>query len=153
MTQPFSPSPSRRNHRAAIVAQAPDAALRQAWATYPDDPAFTYVRRPETGLVCVRGRIGGGGASFPFGDATATRTTVRLENGAIGHAMVLGRNAERATIAAVIDALARDPNAATGIDKHIIEPLAQALAARDAKRARQTAATKVDFFTLVRGED
>ena len=33
------------------------------------------LRGPETGLVTVRGRIGGGGAPFNTGEATVTRAT------------------------------------------------------------------------------
>ena len=143
----------RRKLRQQVIANAPKAMLDAYWQKLGCDPAFTFLRGPETGLVALRGRIGGGGAPFPFGDATATRVSVRLENGTAGHALVLGRERSRATIAAVIDALCHDGNMAARIDAELVGPLEQMILARDDKRARQTAATKVDFFTMVRGED
>ena len=38
------------------------------------------------------------------------------------------------------------------VESEIITPIRQRLAAEKSKRAAETAATKVDFFTLVRGE-
>lgn len=142
-----------RQDRAAIVAQAAAADLQALWKQFGADPAFSYLRGPQTGLVALRGRVGGGGAPFPFADATATRASIRLETGAVGHAVTLGRDRQRATIAAVIDALCKDPQQASRIDRELIEPLQRSTEARDLKRAEQTAATRVDFFTLVRGED
>ena len=62
------------------------------------------LRGPETGLVTVRGRIGGGGAPFNTGEATVTRATVRLPSGQIGHAYALGRDKEKVRLAAILDA-------------------------------------------------
>jgi alpha-D-ribose 1-methylphosphonate 5-triphosphate synthase subunit PhnG len=108
---------------------------------------------PETGLVALRGRMGGDGRPFNFGEATATRATVRLANGEIGHAIQLGRNAKKARLAAVIDAMAQSPEMAERIEAQIIAPLRAIEAVRSARARAETAATKVDFFTMVRGED
>jgi len=139
--------------RQAVIAQAAPAALKIAWEALGLDPDFTMVRGPDTGLVALRGRIGGGGAPFPFGDATSTRTTVRLGDGRIGHAFLLGRDHARATIAAVVDALCQHNEDAQRIDEELIRPLSAEVNARDRKRQAETAATRVDFFTMVRGED
>jgi alpha-D-ribose 1-methylphosphonate 5-triphosphate synthase subunit PhnG len=111
------------------------------------------VRGPETGLVALRGRIGGGGDPFNFGETTVTRATVRLENGAVGHSVALGRDRRKAKLIAILDALAQDPEMESKIDSEIVRPLQASLMARDAERRAETAATKVDFFTMVRGED
>ena len=111
------------------------------------------LRGPETGLVTVRGRIGGGGAPFNTGEATVTRATVRLPSGHVGHAYALGRDKEKVRLAAILDAAwcAEDTRAA--VEEKVIAPLRKAQAAADAKRRAETAATRVDFFTMVRGED
>ena len=111
------------------------------------------MRGPETGLVMLRGRVGGGGAPFNFGEATVTRATVRLPGGAIGHSYALGRDKQKARLAAIADALWQDPAERADVEAKVLEPLRAAAAAADAKRRAETAATKVDFFTLVRGED
>ncbi|WP_378949231.1 phosphonate C-P lyase system protein PhnG [Mesorhizobium sp. ANAO-SY3R2] len=111
------------------------------------------LRGPETGLVSVRGRIGGGGAPFNFGEATVTRATVRLPSGEVGHAYALGRDKEKARLSAITDALWQNEARRADIEQLIIAPLRAAQTAADATRRAETAATKVDFFTMVRGED
>lgn len=143
-----------RARRMAVLANCDPAGLARLWQVLGIDPAFEILRGPETGLVALRGRVGGGGAPFNFGEATATRVSVRLEGGAVGHAMQLGRDHARAKIAAVIDALcASDPQTAERIEAAVIDPLAREAQDRDSRRAAETAATRVDFFTMVRGED
>lgn len=142
-----------RQERSAVLATAPAADLLRHWQALGLDPDFRFVRGPEIGLVSLRGRIGGGGAPFPFGDATATRATVRLDDGRVGHAMTLGRDSQRATIAAVIDALCQDAGERNRVHEQLIAPLQEAIRKRDDTRAAETAATRVDFFTMVRGED
>lgn len=111
------------------------------------------LRGPETGLVSVRGRIGGGGAPFNFGEATVTRATVRLPSGEIGHSYALGRDKEKARLSAITDALWQDPERRAEVENKVLAPLRAAQAETDATRRAETAATKVDFFTMVRGED
>ena len=144
---------AERRVRLDILAQSDGAMLAERWRALGVDPVCTFLRGPEAGLIALTGRMGGGGAPFHFGEATATRATVRLEDGAVGHAMVLGRDPAKARYVALIDALAQDAAMAPMIEETVVAPLRDALAARDAKRAGETAATKVDFFTMVRGDD
>ena len=148
----FGDSEGRRE-RMAVLAQADGHELQRLWADTGLDPECEIVRGPETGLVVLRGRIGGGGAPFNFGEATVTRATVRMGNGAVGHSIMLGRDRAKAKLAAVIDALGQDEAGAALVDEAIIGPLRQAQSERDNRRQAETAATKVDFFTMVRGED
>ncbi len=111
------------------------------------------LRGPETGLVTVRGRIGGGGAPFNTGEATVTRATVRLPTGEIGHAYALGRDKEKVRIAAILDASWCAEETRGTVEAKVVAPLVRMAAEADAKRRAETAATKVDFFTMVRGED
>lgn len=142
-----------RQARLSTLACADGALLMELWGRLEVDPACEMVRGPETGLIALRGRIGGGGAPFNFGEATVTRATVRLENGAVGHSIALGRDRRKAKLIAILDALAQDLDLESKIDTEIVAPLKASLAARDAERRDETAATKVDFFTMVRGED
>lgn len=114
-------------------------------------PSFTYLRRPETGLVMLRGRQGGTGSPFNIGEATLTRCSIRLANGTIGHAFVMGRSHEHAVSAAVCDALLQGPQHAE-LTETVIAPLARERAERERQMALKNAATKVDFFTMVRGD-
>lgn len=137
----------------AALALAPADELKRLCAAAGVICEAEFLRGPETGLVSVRGRIGGGGAPFNFGEATVTRATVRLPSGEIGHAYALGRDKEKAKLSAIADALWQNPARRADIEDKIIAPLRAARTEADAVSRAETAATKVDFFTMVRGED
>ncbi|MEO8884272.1 MAG: phosphonate C-P lyase system protein PhnG [Devosia sp.] len=145
-------APNGRKANMAVLAQAASGDIATAWAAWPEKPDFHLVRGPETGLVMVRGRAGGGGAPFNLGEATVTRATVRLATGEVGHSYALGRNGEKARLAAIFDALSQRP-----ADAGAVEALVAALHAKtdkaDGQRREETAATRVNFFTMVRGDD
>jgi len=136
-----------------LLARAERDELDAAWETLPEKPAVQPVRGPETGLVMVRGRIGGGGSPFNLGEVTVTRTTIRLASGKVGHAHALGTDRERSRLAAIFDALWQEPATKDFVERTILAPVAERIGAADAKKADETAATRVDFFTMVRGED
>jgi alpha-D-ribose 1-methylphosphonate 5-triphosphate synthase subunit PhnG len=144
---------SERRAAMATLAHAASAELSRLWdeSGLPDQAQL--LRGPETGLVTLRGRIGGGGAPFNFGEATVTRATVRLPNGTVGHAYALGRDHQKARLSAIVDALWQDPQRRAEVEEKILGPLRRTAAVADGKRLAETAATRVDFFTLVRGED
>lgn len=137
----------------AALALAPANELKRLCKAAGISGEAEMLRGPETGLVSVRGRIGGGGAPFNFGEATVTRATVRLPSGEIGHAYALGRDKEKARLSAIADALWQNPARRAEVEQKIIAPLRAAQTEADAVSRAETAATKVDFFTMVRGED
>ncbi len=141
--------PMPRKDWMAVMAKAPASRLAMLM---PDLPDHSHLRPPEVGAVMVRGRIGGTGAPFNLGEVTVTRASVRLHDGTVGHAWVQGRNKDHATRAAVLDALLQT-GAGPRLQSSIIDVLAAEAQAIRATRAAKAAATKVDFFTMVRGED
>lgn len=151
MTTEISAEQSARKRALDVLAAAPAKALAERWAAFGDQPAHQRIRGPETGLVMVRGRAGGGGAPFNLGEATVSRASVRIVTGEVGHGYCLGRDLDKAEAIAVIDALRQ--REAGKVDAEIIEPLEALMAAGDEKRAEETAATRVDFFTMVRGDN
>jgi alpha-D-ribose 1-methylphosphonate 5-triphosphate synthase subunit PhnG len=116
-------------------------------------PAHDAIRPPECGLVMVQGRIGGDGAPFNVGEATVSRAAVRLQSGETGIGYVLGRDREKARLIAICDALVQTDRYRAAVEEHVVAPIRARLLAARRREAEQTAATKVDFFTLVRGED
>lgn len=140
----------------SVLAKARAETIEPLLDAVPDKPRWTCIRPPEVGMVMVRARAGGTGQRFNMGEMTVTRCVVRLDGGpdgsAVGHAYVAGRDARHAELAAVVDAMMQLPERQDALRRTVIEPLAAAQAeARDRTR-RRTAATKVDFFTMVRGE-
>ncbi|UDF31737.1 UNVERIFIED_ORG: phosphonate C-P lyase system protein PhnG (plasmid) [Roseateles sp. XES5] len=143
---------AERQKAMGLLAKASRAELQAAFEALENKPAAQPVRGPETGLVMVRGRIGGGGAPFNLGEATVTRASIRLEDGTVGHGQSLGTDGAKARLAAIFDALFQQPARKADVDM-LLETIAARVAEEDAAKARQTAATRVDFFTMVRGED
>ncbi|WP_444454551.1 phosphonate C-P lyase system protein PhnG [Rhodobacter capsulatus] len=155
MSAPVSNAAFDTSARAAtlsLLARAPGARLA---TLLPDLPPFDWLRRPEVGAVMVRGRMGaGGGAPFNLGEMTVTRCALRLADGRVGHAAVQGCDKGHATRVAVIDALMQgEEEEAARIETAVLAPLRAEEATRRRIRAEKAAATKVEFFTLVRGED
>lgn len=144
---------SARKRRLSVLAKAPANALLAHWKATGLDPSVELLRGPEIGLIALQGRIGGSGQPFHAGEVSATRVTVRVGSGHVGHAMIAGRDARKAQLVAVIDALALDPGHANAIETGIVAPLEALALASDANMRTETAATKVNFFTMVRGED
>lgn len=132
----------------SVLAKAPPTDLA---ALMPDLPAHDILRAPEIGAIMVQGRTGGTGAAFNLGEMTVTRCSVRV-GGAEGHACVQGRDMGHARRAAVLDALMQGEGAAQ-IRADILTPLAARAEARRHARAGKAAATRVEFFTMMRGED
>lgn len=155
-TAPHATPPMDRPSWMGVLARAPVPRLA---ALFPEIPAHSLLRAPEVGAIMVRGRIGGVGQPFNLGEMTITRCTLSLAAagaeagaGAVGHAWVQGRDRSHALRAAAVDALMQTDQA-TAIEAAVLAPLAAEEAARKSLRASKAAATKVEFFTLQRGED
>jgi alpha-D-ribose 1-methylphosphonate 5-triphosphate synthase subunit PhnG len=115
-------------------------------------PAHENLREPENGLAMVRGRIGGDGAPFNLGEATVSRAAVRLSTGEVGFGYTLGRDRQKARMIALCDAMVQSSEFAVAVEADVLAPLRVAMIAAQNRRAAETAATRVDFYTLVRGE-
>jgi alpha-D-ribose 1-methylphosphonate 5-triphosphate synthase subunit PhnG len=136
----------------ALLAQAHAGEIRQGLAAVVEAPRYVELRPVATGLVMVRGRIGGDGAPFNLGEATVTRAAVRMDSGEVGFSYLLGRDHDKARLAAVCDALWQGERRGA-IERNVLAPIRMRLERERAEKREQAAATRVDFFTLVRGED
>lgn len=136
----------------SLLAKAPPARLEALFDQLGARLGFKWLRPPEVGGVMLRGRMGGTGAPFNLGEMTVTRCALKLETGEVGHAYVQGRDKGHAERAALVDALMQTDRANEVTDL-LLDPLAREAAAAKTERAAKAAATKVDFFTMVRGED
>ena len=143
---------TRRQEWLSILAQASPKAVADALRAVTPQPSYKLLRAPECGMIMLRGRAGGSGRRFNLGEATVTRCSVKVDGGSVGHGYVLGRSPQHAEQTALLDALLQDPSRHQDLWDAVIVPLAQARAAEKNSKARKTAATKVDFFTMVRGE-
>src|SRR5215469_11338046 len=139
--------PAQRCRWMGVLARAARSELEAAWQALIAPPPYTHVRKPETGLVLVRGRAGGTGAAFNLGEMTMTRCAVRIETSErrfVGLSFVAGRDIRRAELAAVFDALLQDPARHAAIEAAVSGPIEARLTAGRRSRAAEVAATKVD---------
>lgn len=136
----------------AVLARATLAELEGMAPAKSELPELKSVRPPEVGMVMLRGRVGGTGNPFNLGEASVVRCALRLGDGPLGVSYALGRDKRRAELAALFDAMLQDPLHHDRLQRQVIAPLASAQAGARAKKQEDVAASKVEFFTFVRGE-
>jgi alpha-D-ribose 1-methylphosphonate 5-triphosphate synthase subunit PhnG len=143
---------ARRQRHLAVLARAGRGLLEDAFALVRPAPRYEVVKPAETGLVMVRGRAGGTGGQFNMGEMTVTRCVVRSEQGAVGVGYVAGRDRRKAELVAVFDALLQDPSHSPQVERDVIAPAERRHKERQNAIRARAATTRVDFFTVVRGE-
>ncbi|MEQ9877118.1 phosphonate C-P lyase system protein PhnG [Pectobacterium aroidearum] len=144
---------TRRQHWLSVLAFSPVAELEKRWHALNLHPQYAVLRAAEIGLTRLQARMGGTGKRFVLGDMTMTRAVVRLADGTCGYSYVAGRDKAHAERCAVIDALLQQPENHDRLQEHLIQPLVVQRAELCQRRAREIASSKVDFFTLVRGDN
>jgi len=151
-SETFRETPAARQQWLAVLARASLPQLEAGLPSLETLPALMHVRPAEVGMVMLRGRIGGTGNPFNVGEASVVRCAVRLGNGPLGVSYALGRDKRRAELAAVCDALLQDPRHHDALQHELVQPLAREQARKRAQTHSDVAQSKVEFFTLVRGE-
>ena len=139
-----------RQHWLSVLAHSQPQQLLAHWPA--ELPEYQLLRAPETGLTRLEARMGGTGRRFILGDTTVTRAVVRLENGVCGYSYLLGRDKAQAERCALLDALLQG-DSSQHLYQQIIVPLAALREEQLALRSREVASSRVDFFTLVRGDN
>ena len=142
---------TRRKAVMAVLAHSDAAQIAECLGAIAV-PAHEHLREPENGLVMVRGRIGGDGAAFNLGEATVSRAAVRLASGEVGFGYTLGRDLDKARMIALCDAMVQSSGLADAVEAGVVAPLRAALVDRQSRKSAEAAATRVDFYTMVRGE-
>ena len=140
-----------RQHWLSVLAHSTPQQLLAHWPAQLK-PEYQLLRAPETGLTRLQARMGGTGNRFILGDTTVTRAVVRLNNGLCGYSYVLGRDHQHAERCALLDALLQGEQFAA-LQQQIIAPLAALRQEQLTLRSREVASSRVDFFTLVRGDN
>ena len=143
--------PTARQAWMAILAKSSLVDLEQQVKTLGKLPKYIFLRQSEIGLAMVRGRAGGTGEAFNLGEMTVTRCVIKMED-VKGFGYVGGRSKRHAELAAVCDGLLQQNQWCDRVQESVIQPLQTKLSDRQQKQQSQTEATKVEFFTMLRGE-
>lgn len=149
---PTNDSDVPRQKWLGVLARASCAELEDALTQLGPLHALEHVRPPEPGMFMLRGRIGGTGDAFNLGEATVTRCALRVGASALGVGYALGRDRRKVELIAVFDALLQGNFQGAQIQRDVIEPMARRQAEEQDATSRQAAASKVEFFTMARGE-
>lgn len=152
---PYAEQAARNGERRewlGVLARADADVLAQGLHRCAPNLRREYLRRPEIGMVMLRGRMGGTGDIFNLGEATVTRCSVRLNDGHVGTGWVLGRDRHKAELVAVLDALLQEPAYRARLEPELVAPLRLAQQQQRTAAAAVAGSSKVEFFTMVRGE-
>lgn len=118
----------------------------------PADINYGYIVKPETGMIMVQACADGAGERFNFGEVTVTKCVLQVQERHLGYAMVMGSNHDRARLAALFDGLLQNPEYHPAIKGELLERLALKQQQEKQALAQQIDETRVEFFTLKRGE-
>ena len=140
-----------RKNWLSILAKAKTKDLDECWRKVKNLPDYKLLRAPEIGGVMVQGRLGATGDPFNLGEMTVTRCSVQLETGEIGHGYIQGREKEAAKKVAVLDAIMQGTRRHE-VESLVIVPLTRLYHQEKEASSKKAAATKVEFFTMARGE-
>ena len=141
----------KRKFWMSLLATSNKSDLLNLWEQKKIKVNYVWLRTPEIGSIMAQGRMGVTGDKFNIGEVTITRCSLKLNCGTIGHSYVQGRSKKKAEISALCDALMQT-KMSKEINKNIIIPLEKIKKDNKDKILSKAEATKVDFFTLVRGE-
>ncbi|MEM7794208.1 MAG: phosphonate C-P lyase system protein PhnG [Cyanobacteria bacterium P01_C01_bin.118] len=135
----------------STLAKGPLLLLENCVATLEGLPEYGFLRSPETGLAMVRGRAEGTGQPFNLGEITLTRCVVQLGE-LTGFGYVAGRSKRHAELAALCDGLLQHPDWQERVQQQVIIPLQTAAQAKRDNESAEVESTRVNFFTMLRGE-
>ncbi|CAI8291654.1 MAG: Alpha-D-ribose 1-methylphosphonate 5-triphosphate synthase subunit PhnG [Gammaproteobacteria bacterium] len=109
------------------------------------------LKGPEVGLLMTNGRIHSTGRPFHLGEVSLTKCVLRDGQGLLGYGHIIGRNKQQARAIALFDlALQRDDSAEAALTR--LNAWGEEIAEIDAMESEAVEETRVDFFTMVRGE-
>jgi alpha-D-ribose 1-methylphosphonate 5-triphosphate synthase subunit PhnG len=142
----------QRQINLSVLAKAPLAQMLKYWREINVDTTFTFLKKPEVGMAMVRAQAGGGSENFNMGEMTMTRCVIRLDSDEVGYGFVAGRSKKKSELIAIIDACWQKESLKNMIEEKIIEPLYRLQITSAKKVVENTKTSKVNFFTMVRGE-
>ena len=137
--------------RMELFSLADPAELEDYLLSLRDVPGYVFLKKPASGLVMVRARMGGSGRAVNIGEMLVSRCVVDL-SGIQGYGFTPFEDLRHSELAAVLDALSGHPDYREGLE-WFTEGLRIRALERERHERLEAAATKVEFFTVKRGED
>ncbi len=148
----MNPENAARRHWLSVLARMTTQELTHARSALETCPSHENVREPQSGLMMAEGRAGGSGGRFNLGQISVSRAAVRLDTGELGIGYCLGQDEDKAALIALFDALLQTERQSE-LSASVIGPAHRKQQADAKLKSRKAASSKVDFFTMVRGDN
>lgn len=148
----FKKDRAERQSWISLLGSADKPRLQQAWDEIRPKVTHTLVSGPETGLVMVRAREDGEGPRFNLGEMTVSKCVLKVDDTYLGYGMVMGSDLKHAKLAALLDGLCQHPGFGPALKAGLLKDLSQQREEQEAAMAEEASRTRVEFFTLKRGE-
>lgn len=141
-----------RRQLLSVLAKSTLDAIQTRWHPLSIKPEYRFLKKPEIGMVMVRAQADEAGQKFNMGEMTMTRCVIQLANNELGFGHCSGRDKTKAELIAVIDACFQLEEYQAIISENLLQALEALLVDQYQQQSAQVAASKVNFFTMVRGE-
>jgi len=142
----------QRQEWIALLAKADPFLLKKAEKQLGKGIEYAYITKPETGMIMVRARADNKKSGFCLGEISVTKCILKIEKKIMGYAMVMGSDHDHAKNAALFDGLLQIPEYSSKLMQTLIPELKKISRNEKKKQAKQNQDTKVEFFTMKRGE-
>ncbi len=136
----------------ALLASASVKDLETEKGKLRSDIDWHFILKPEVGLLMVQSKADGSHPGFNLGEMSVTKCVIEVQDQYLGYAMVSGSNPMHAELAALFDGFLQHPEFRDDLKDNLIARLVQKQKERDRVLEQEAADTRVEFFTLKRGE-
>jgi alpha-D-ribose 1-methylphosphonate 5-triphosphate synthase subunit PhnG len=135
-----------------LLGNADPMDLETAKKTLAGPEEITYVVKPETGMIMVQAKADGSNSRFNLGEVTVSRCVVEINKKYMGTAWIMGSDLRHAELAALFDGMLQDPATHDKLQNSLVKALKTKQTAKNQQLAQDASDTRVEFFTLKRGE-
>ena len=136
----------------SYLATADENYLISLWDNLNMKIEYNWLREPEIGSIMVQGKAGATGDNFNVGEVTITRGSLNVDEKIQGNGSVQGKKKYKTKMSVLGNPLIKTEKKKI-IKRNIIDKLIKYKNNKRNEILSKTEATKVDFFTLVRGEN
>lgn len=137
----------------SVLSKSPLESINQYWKNLDISPDYSFLKKSEIGMAMVKAKAGGAGQEFNMGEMTVTRSVIMLNTKEIGYGYTAGRDKKKSVLIALIDACFQTIQWQSIIATKLLNPLMHELQTQHTRQQEKVDRTKVNFFTMVRGED
>lgn len=142
-----------RQRAMGVMAKSELKAISDCWQTLNITLDYDTIKPAQVGMAMVRAQAGTEGLVYNQGEMTVTRCVLQEKaTQVMGVGYTQGRSKQKATLMAEVDLALQNASHQNDVIEKLVEPLEQAHQRAVAQQNKATDATKVDFFTMVRGE-